>query len=249
VKAVKISIPDRAMVRDALLPIQLLRARIAQGLAEAGSLPGVTWVHLPRNEFGGWVMDRCSESSEFVAVSHVVGTTLEGFRPALTLNRVLVERGVRMTSLYDITDISDEVAEHIIGSPDMPYYFSYGPMPIKIFDRRSVMLEGPHVPERISIMLVERPDVTAAALGYVAAVRHCAVRASSLHETVIDGLSPRQHAVALLLSQSMGDEQIGAMLGVSVRTVRGEVATLLKVLGVSSRFAAGTRFAELRTQL
>lgn len=68
----------------------------------------------------------------------------------------------------------------------------------------------------------------------------CAVR-----RAVPGDLTPRQHAVARLLSAGHKDEEISACLGVSVRTVRQEVAMLLEQLGASTRFAAGTRYARI----
>ena len=54
-------------------------------------------------------------------------------------------------------------------------------------------------------------------------------------------LTPRQRQVVALMSTGLGDEAIAETLGVSVRTVRSDVAVLLDALGVRTRFAAGVR--------
>jgi DNA-binding CsgD family transcriptional regulator len=63
----------------------------------------------------------------------------------------------------------------------------------------------------------------------------------------VDGESPalstRQREIGELLSAGHTDESVARRLGVSVRTVRAEVAALRDVLGAVSRFQAGVRYA------
>jgi DNA-binding NarL/FixJ family response regulator len=54
-------------------------------------------------------------------------------------------------------------------------------------------------------------------------------------------LTPRQGQVVALMASGANDDAIAAALGVSVRTVRSDVAGILDALGVQSRFAAGVR--------
>lgn len=51
-------------------------------------------------------------------------------------------------------------------------------------------------------------------------------------------LTPVQHRVLQLLAADLSDEQVAGSLGVTTRTVRRHVATILDRLGVSTRFAA-----------
>lgn len=53
------------------------------------------------------------------------------------------------------------------------------------------------------------------------------------------GLTCRQWQVALLMADRLVDEVIAGRLGLSVRTVRSEISTMLRVLQTTSRFAAG----------
>jgi DNA-binding CsgD family transcriptional regulator len=185
----------RQKIRDATLPIQVLRAQVAPLVADGRAD-----------------------------------------------NEELVRRGVRMLSL-DVTDLDDDVVDHLISRPEMPYHFAYGPLPIKVFDRRSVMLDGPSVPGATSIMVVSRPEFVAAAMHYVKAVREVAVPASEFAISAVEGLTHRQLAIARLLSEGHNDDHIAELLGLSVRTVRAEVAVLLQAFGTSTRFAASARYA------
>lgn len=236
---------NRQRVRDAALPVEMLRANILPGVAD-GRMPDAVVAQFPVGsaEMIAWVVDRCRKVDELLSVSHAHGK-IERYRPSFAANRELVERGVRMLSLFDVAALSDSVAELIIDSPGMPYYFAYGPIPIKVFDRKSVMLEGPVVAGTQSVMVVSRPDVTAAALRYVKTVKEFAVPAQTFATGSVKGLTQRQHAIAKLLSDNLTDEAIAELLGVSVRTVRHDVARLLESLGASTRFSAGLRYAQL----
>lgn len=57
----------------------------------------------------------------------------------------------------------------------------------------------------------------------------------------LDHLTERQRRILALLAADVRDESIAAALGVSVRTVRADIAGVLNLLGVRSRFAAGLR--------
>lgn len=151
-----------------------------------------------------------------------------------------------MTSLFDVSGVSEEMTEFLINSTDMPYYFAYGPLVLKVFDRKSVMLEGPSGVGVRSVMIVSRPDFTAAAMRYVRTVRKYATPCRDFAVPAsTNSLTPRQHAIARLLSDDHHDEAIAALLGLSVRTVRLEVARLLQELGASTRFSAGLRYARI----
>jgi DNA-binding NarL/FixJ family response regulator len=58
-------------------------------------------------------------------------------------------------------------------------------------------------------------------------------------------LSTRQREIGELLSCGHTDESVARRLGVSVRTVRAEVAALRDALGAVSRFQAGVRYASM----
>jgi DNA-binding CsgD family transcriptional regulator len=59
-----------------------------------------------------------------------------------------------------------------------------------------------------------------------------------------EGLSPGERELLLLLSKGMTDEAAAKRLGVSLRTVRRQMAALTERLGASSRFEAGLKAAQ-----
>jgi DNA-binding NarL/FixJ family response regulator len=111
---------------------------------------------------------------------------------------------------------------------------------MKIVDRRSVLLQGPVIDGEPTVMSVSSAPCLEAAWRYWEAAIASAFPAADGVAT-IDDLTSRQRQVAALLATGIGDEAIAASLGVSVRTVRSDVAALLDTLGVRSRFAAGVR--------
>lgn len=188
-------------------------------------------------------MRRCAEVSELLTVS-TGPASLANNRRNFAFNTEMVSNGIRMISLFDTSNVSDDYLDFIIGAVGMPYYHAFGPIPIKIFDRKAVMLEGPVRAKARCVMVVSRPDFVRAALLYVTAVQRYAVPASEFRQRVLD-LSHRQHAVARLLGNNHNDETIADLLGLSVRTVRQDVAGLLSTLDASTRFAAGARYVRI----
>ncbi|WP_161962332.1 helix-turn-helix transcriptional regulator [Nocardioides speluncae] len=193
-------------------------------------------------ELGTWLQEVCMAASELTAV-----TIAKGGSSTLRLSRsneLAVAKGQRMTSLFDLSHGRTQQAEYVLSHPEMPYYVGFGPMQMKVLDRRTVMAAGPPVAERVSVMLIERPDAVAAAMHYTAVVKSKSVAVRDLVLEPVD-LTARQHAVAQLLAQGHGDDSIARTLGISVRTARAEFAVLSTALNAASRFAAGFKYAML----
>jgi DNA-binding NarL/FixJ family response regulator len=57
-------------------------------------------------------------------------------------------------------------------------------------------------------------------------------------------LSPGERELLLPLAKGMTDEAAAKRLGVSLRTVRRQMAALMERLGASSRFEAGLKAAQ-----
>lgn len=235
---------DRQRVLDAALPLQLVRNRLCTDW-ERGLPEDVNVELLPsREDAQERVWELCLSSRELVAVSHPDPDGVVVYRQAQQVNEELVAAGVRMTSLFDIPCGPTPVTEMILRSPEMPYYLGYGPMRIRVFDRRTVLVEGPYVDDSRSLMLISRPDAVAAAAHYVEAVKSCAVAVRDLVADSVD-LTQRQHAIARLLLEVATDEAIARFPDVSVRTVRSDIADFTQALGAPNRFAAGARYSVL----
>jgi DNA-binding CsgD family transcriptional regulator len=238
---------SRQVVLDASLRLQLVRARHCDEWF-AGRGPAEVQV-FGTDDFAlrDWLREQCASSGELVAVTSTRTQTLETFLPSHRYNQLLVERGVRMTSYFDPSGGPDELTDFIIGAEDMPYHIACGAMQVKLLDGERVVVEGPIVDGRRSLMLLRGLEAVNATRQYLKAVRETAVRASGFRDRRVE-LTPRQQVVAQQLEDGHTDEEIAERLGLSVRTVRYEVARLMEVLGVSTRFAAGVRYARLKAQ-
>src|SRR6476469_10465627 len=107
---------------------------------------------------------------------------------------------------------------------------------MKIVDRRYVLLQGPDIDGEPSVMSVSSGRCLDAAWRYWEAAVNASFPVGDGMNTRGD-LTPRQRQVVALMSTGLGDEAIADSLGVSVRTVRSDVAVLLDALGVRTRFA------------
>ena len=233
------------MVLDASLRLQLVRARHCD---EWFAGRGTAEVHVFGPDDPGlrdWLRELCASSEELVAVTSTRCQTLETFLPSHRFNQVLIERGVRMTSYFDPSGGPDELTDFIIGAADMPYHIACGAMQVKLLDSERVVVEGPVVEDRRSLMVLRGLDAVNATRQYLKAVRETAVRASELRDRTVE-LTCRQQVVAQQLEDGHTDEEIAERLGLSVRTVRYEVARLMEALEVGTRFAAGVRYARLK---
>lgn len=155
-------------------------------------------------------------------------------------NVALRERGLRMISLFDYDSARPDARQVLATLRGTSYHFCRATVQMKILDRRRVLLEGPLIAGERSLIAVNDPQVVGAALRYWQVVRPTAVRAAAMPAGELTiSLSSRQLEIAGLMCADLADEAIGRLLGVSVRTVRGEIAAIMRALGVRSRFAAG----------
>jgi DNA-binding NarL/FixJ family response regulator len=120
-----------------------------------------------------------------------------------------------------------------------------GPVQMNIVDRRFVLLHGPFYDGVPSLMQVIAPECLDAAWRYWHAAVASSYPANEDEAGELDSFTPRQRQVAALLAVDTRDEAIAEVLGVSIRTVRSDIAQMMEALGVRSRFAAGARFREV----
>lgn len=168
--------------------------------------------------------------------------TAQELRVNLRLNRDLLAGPPRKTMIsvfnYEGMDLD---ARMLLANEAGGYYrFGFGPVQLKIVDQQVVLLPGPVVDGDPSIMGVRSGPCFEAAWAYWDAVLATALPAAEV-EPGLGALSARQRQVVVMLADDLGDEAIAEALGVSVRTVRSDIAAVLTQLGVKSRFAAGIR--------
>jgi DNA-binding CsgD family transcriptional regulator len=155
------------------------------------------------------------------------------------------ENGLHMVSLFDYETAGATARTMLATLSGTPYYFCRGTLQMKILDRRTVLLEGPAIGGERSVIAVTDPQVLAAALRYWAAVHPTAVNAAdTLRPVGGRKLTARQREIAGAMTADLTDDAIARLLGVSVRTVRSEVAAIMRTLHVRTRFAAGLRLGQ-----
>lgn len=236
---------SRQVVLDASLRLQVVRARSCDEWFAGHGTAEVEVFGDDSEALRDWLQDQCRRSEELVAVTSTRCQTLQGFRQSHAFNQKLIDGGQRMTSYFDISGGADQVTDFIIGAEDMPYHLADGALQVKLLDRERVVVEGPVVDNRRSLMVLRCLEAVNATGQYLRAVRETAVRASEFRERIGE-LTARQRVIAKELECGRTDEEIAEQLGVSVRTVRYEVARLLEVLDVTTRFAAGVRYARMQ---
>lgn len=125
-------------------------------------------------------------------------------------------------------------------------FFAPVPAQMIIFDRRMVVLEGPALGGERTAMAVTDPDVMTAAWCYWNSLRPLAV---SVHDAFghdpLARFSPRQREILHLLADDRTDQVIAMRLDLSLRTVQYEVAAIMRILNVRSRFGAGMAIGRL----
>lgn len=219
-------------VRGSELASALGRGQACEARVVARGLSGINeWL---REDIKGW--------RDLLSVR--TSATVAELKVTVPYNRQLVENGLRMVSLFDWYGLDPASRQLLAGERLGDYRLGVAPVQMKIVDRRYVLLQGPFVEGEMTLMLVAASDCLASAYRYW----HAALAVSSPASDELRDLgqlTQRQRQVAALLAEDARDEVIADALGVSVRTVRTDIARLMNALGVRSRFAAGVRFVEL----
>jgi DNA-binding CsgD family transcriptional regulator len=169
--------------------------------------------------------------------------TAEQLSVSLPNNAYFTAAGLRMTSVWNRSGLDPDARLMLAGEDPSEYYFGYAPSQMKIINQRSVLLEGPAIRGEMTVIDVEDPACLAAAREYwdvvVSGMYPCDAETAALAE-----LTVRQRRVIALMLTSSTDDEISRKLGVSVRTVRTEIAVVLSMLDAPNRFLAGVRLRE-----
>jgi len=112
-------------------------------------------------------------------------------------------------------------------------------------DSAEVIAASPHAETKI---LAAPPGAVRLASARIGGV---ALRVEVVHAEKAEPLTltPRQHAVALLLLGGLRNHEIGAKLGISTHTVRRHVEAILRRLEVNDRVAAAEALRKGRVRL
>lgn len=233
------SITDAAIqeVKDAAAELQVRRADLAARLS-AGEWVEAEVVGVGMTGINDWLYDFIRQTGELVSTSPAVRS--DQLRQSLPVNRARLSEGRKMISLFDYEGTGYEekvlLANETIGT----YIFGVAPIQMKICDQRTLLIQGPLIDDEISLMKVWAPSCVDAAWRYWRAAMAHTIPFTPRPSSTVD-LTKRQRQVMALLAADLSDEAAASAIGVSVRTLRAEVARVLESLGVKSRFAAGVR--------
>uniref|UniRef100_UPI003F684E97 helix-turn-helix transcriptional regulator n=1 Tax=Streptomyces polyasparticus TaxID=2767826 RepID=UPI003F684E97 len=167
---------------------------------------------------------------------------------ALERDKSLVERGVRVRTIYQHTArhsaeilgyvdriantkveirTIDELAERLIICDETVAF-------IPASDDRQIALELRH-PGLVRYLIKVFELIWGRAVP---------LQAAAPYETALDGITEIQHSIAKLLVEGHVDEAIARRLGMNVRTCRGHIAKLSSILGSGSRAQLGYLIAQ-----
>ena len=232
----------RQPVLDAVVALQGHRLAVARSLEPSGrEVPGARIV-ARGHDVPGELMRRATTWRHLLSTRP--RTTAPELRESLAVNRRCLADGLVMQSVFD-REGTTAAAKRMLANEDCgAYHLSYAPVQMRLADHREVFLQGPDLGTDYTVMCVTVPAVLDAAYRYWNAVWELAEPCAPAPSDRELPLSPRQRQVMELLGQGLSDARVAQQLGVSVRTVRYEVAAVMELLGARSRFEAGLRYAE-----
>lgn len=227
-------------VFEALTHLQIERTRVAD--------------HVERGQrVAARVIGRGTEEiNRSLALTAGTWRTLESVRHSGTVgqlatslpnNTYFMEHGLRMTSVWNYSGLDPEARLMLSGEDPSVYFFGFAPVQMKIIDGTSVLLDGPTLRGRATVIEVRDAACLRAARAYWDAVVGTMYPCDAETAALVD-LSLRQRRIVTLMLTSSSDEQIARKLGVSVRTVRADIAAVLDLLDAPTRFVAGLRLRE-----
>ncbi|MFD7307278.1 hypothetical protein [Promicromonospora sp. NPDC059942] len=169
--------------------------------------------------------------------------TVQQLATSLPNNAHFVEHGLRMVSVWNHSGVDPEARLMLSGEDPALYYFGFAPVQMKIIDGTSVLLDGPSLRGDRTVIEVRDDACLRAARSYWDAVVATMYPCDAETAALVD-LSVRQRRIVTLMITSSSDDQIARKLGVSVRTVRADIAAVLDLLDAPTRFVAGLRLRE-----
>ncbi|MFC8716620.1 LuxR C-terminal-related transcriptional regulator [Kitasatospora sp. NPDC057198] len=169
--------------------------------------------------------------------------TEEDLRASRRPNAALLERGVRMRTVY-----LDSVRNHRPTLEHVDWLHQHGgqvrtvpalPVRMVLFDRRLAVLPTDTEDARAGAVVLRGAGTVAALYALFEGVWEQAVPFGGLPAPGPDGLPAQEAAVLRMLARGHTDEAIAKRLGVSPRTARRLAANLMERLDARSRFEAG----------
>ncbi|MEU6992295.1 helix-turn-helix transcriptional regulator [Streptomyces sp. NPDC046465] len=119
------------------------------------------------------------------------------------------------------------------------------PQRMVITDRECALLPLDPADSRKGALYITEPSIISALVGLFEQAWTLAEPLGAAASRDPDtGLSPTERQLLRLLASGLTDEAAGQRLGISVRTVRRQMASIMERLGATSRFEAGLKAAQ-----
>lgn len=231
----------RQRVLDAVVELQGRRRAAVTALGE-GSGARDARVVASGGDLASWTMRECRSWRRLLSTrSMATGKALSRSMPN---NRFCLENGLQMVSVFDYESTDSTARSLLEGETAGPYFYAYAPIQMRIIDEREVLMHGPCDDRGGSILSLTSTGALEAAWTYWHAVQTTAAPCTGVGDEVT--FTARQRRALELLSTGLTDEHIAKVLDVSVRTVRADVAQIMELLNVRSRFATGYAYALLK---
>lgn len=208
-----------------------VRARHGPGCPPRGTRPGIPGLGRPRTV------------DELVST----GSPAE-IQRLLDRRRRLVQRGVHVRAVHNPYGLIDSAARLLTSSPDHSS-LRLGPVTVDlaIYDEQTIGIPGLCADKTL---MVKHPKLAAAARALFAIAWEVAISPrEAVEHDPRPWLTERQHAILGLLTWVRRDDEIAAQLGVSVRTIRADIAAIQQLFGTRGRFATGLRLGMLEAAL
>lgn len=245
--SVPVEVRYRIMAAASTLYAHGVQAMDALRAAPPDRLPGTQLLAVGVAQVQQAIRERTEECHELLIATPLV--TLPVASALHTLQRGCRARGIRVTSVFCLESTEPAARDFLDAVDDMPHY-SYCPAAVRIVDRRAVLIDGRMADGRYALLSLTSPRVLASAVHYWKLVSAAAVpiRSTPEGDTHETPLSARQLKIVRLLASDLDDEGIARAMQVSVRTVRYEIAAILRHFGVRSRFSAGFHLGRFRSE-
>ncbi len=175
------------------------------------------------------------------------GQSQAGLEAARPLAAEALRKGVRLLTLYQDSVRNDPAslayAQWMTREGGQVRTAPLLPPRLVIFDRAVAVVPLDPQDARRGALCTREPAVVAFLVAVHQQAWDTAVPLAADRDEEAGGLTPTERDLLVLLSKGLTDEAAGKRLGVSLRTVRRQMAGLMERLGAASRFEAGLKAA------
>ncbi|WP_327286370.1 MULTISPECIES: LuxR C-terminal-related transcriptional regulator [unclassified Streptomyces] len=173
-------------------------------------------------------------------------SSLDASRP---LDEEAMGRGVSILTLYQDSARNDPAtyayARWMTEQGGMVRTCPVLPPRLLVFDREVAIVPIDPSNSRLGALCTREPGIVASLVALFDQTWHTAVPLGTAQpQGTHTGLTPSEQELLRLLAAGMTDENAGKRLGISLRTVRRQMAALMERLNASSRFEAGLKAAQ-----